>query len=151
MGRSGLWKNWVCSSIWQNGGLQNRWFQVRFLADPLVKIIVIDKQINIDELRQMAKEGFGDFVKGVCDLEKEMLALGGELHSDCYETLIENGSQAGNIWGFNIFPDISKERCLEFTSLINIRPNLGNRSMEIQSEDIRQKIAQIIEKIVIWN
>lgn len=116
-----------------------------------MEIKIIDKQINIEELRQIAKEGFGDFVKGVCDIEKEVLAMGGELHSDCYEALIENGSHGGDIWGFNIFPDLPKERCLEFTSLINIRPNLGNRSMEIQSEEIRQKIAQIIEKIVIWN
>ena len=83
--------------------------------------------------------------------EKEILALGGEFHSDCYEALIENGSQAGNVWGFNIFPDLPKERCLEFTSLINIRPNLGNRSMEIQNEEIRQKISKIIEKIILWN
>ena len=126
-------------------------FWVRVLVPPLVKIIIIDKQINIEELRQMAKEGFGDFVKGVCDLEKEVLALGGELHSDCYEMLIENGSQAGNVWGFNIFIDLPKEKCLEFTSLINIRPNVDNRSMEIQSEKIKQKISKISEKIIVWS
>lgn len=116
-----------------------------------MEIKVIDKSISINDLRQMAKEGFGDFVKGVCDIEKEVLALGGELHSDCYEALIENGSQGGNIWGFNIFPDFSKEKCLEFTSLINIRPKQNNRFMEIQSEETRQRITQIIEKIIIWN
>jgi hypothetical protein len=116
-----------------------------------MEIKIVEKEINIDELREMAKDGFGDFVKGVCDLEKEILALGGELHSDCYEVLIENGSQAGSIWGFNIFPDFPKERAVEFTSLINIRPNVGNRSMEIQNEEIRQKIAKIINKIILWS
>ncbi len=116
-----------------------------------MQIKIIDKQININELRQMAKDGFGDFVKGVCDLEKEILALGGELHSDCYEALIEDGSCGADIWGFNIFPDLPKERCLEFTSLINIRPNLGNRSMEIQSQEVREKIVKVIDKIISWN
>lgn len=116
-----------------------------------MKIIIIDKAITVDELRQMAQEGFGDFVKGACDLEKGILALGGELHSDCYEALIEDGSQAKDIWGFNIFPDLPKENRIEFSSLINIRPNQGNRSMEIQNEEIKEKIIQIIEKIVLWN
>ncbi|MFH0739565.1 MAG: DUF5674 family protein [bacterium] len=116
-----------------------------------MEIKIVKDNISLGELRLMAQEGFGDFVKGVCDLEKEILALGGELHGDGYELLIENGSSGGDIWGFNIFPDLPKERCLEFTSLINIRPNLGNRSMEIQSEEIRQKIAQIINKIILWS
>jgi len=116
-----------------------------------MQIKVVDKQINIDELRSMAKDGFGDFVKGVCDIEKEVLAFGGELHSDCYERLVEKGSLACDIWGFNIFPDFSKEKCLEFTSLINIRPSVGNRSMEIQSEEVKEKIVKVIEKIVIWS
>lgn len=32
---------------------------------------------------------------------------------------------------------------IEYTSLINIRPGLGNRSMEIQSEEIREKVKKI--------
>lgn len=116
-----------------------------------MKIRIIDKAITVDELRQMAQESFGDFIKGVCDLEKEVLALGGELHSDCYEALIENGSQAKDIWGFNIFPDLPREKRIDFVSLINIRPSQNNRSMEIQNEEIKEKIIQIIEKIVLWN
>ncbi len=116
-----------------------------------MEIKIAEKEITLEELKEIAKDGFGDFVKGVCDIEKEVLALGGELHSDCYEALIVNGSCGGDIWGFNIFPDLPKERCLEFTSLINIRPNLGNRSMEIQDKEIKEKIAKIIKKIVTWN
>ena len=116
-----------------------------------MEIKIIKEKITLNELNEMAKDGFGDFVKGVCDIEKGVLAFGGELHSDCYERLIENGSQAEDIWGFNIFPELPKEKYLEFTSLINIRPSVGNRSMEIQSEEIKKKIVKIIEEVVIWN
>jgi len=116
-----------------------------------MKIKIIEKATTISEFRQMAQETFGDFVKGVCDLEKRILALGGELHSDCLDELIEYGCEPKNIWGFNFFPDFSKEKNIEFTSLINIRPNLGNRSMEIESKEIKNKITEIINSLIIWS
>lgn len=37
---------------------------------------------------------------------------------------------------------------LEFESLINIRPRLGNRSMVIQSDDIRRKVSEITQELL---
>ena len=43
--------------------------------------IVRDK-ISIEELKKLAESMFGDFVKAVVDVEKKIMAVGGELHAD---------------------------------------------------------------------
>lgn len=82
------------------------------------------------------------FTKAVIDIEKEILSIGCEFHIDCAEELTENGSQNKDLWGFNIYPDFH----LDFVSLINIRPADNNRSMEIQNQEIREKIEKIFKK-----
>ena len=42
---------------------------------------IIDKPIKLDELKQIAEKIFGNLVKAVVDIEKEIMAMGGELHA----------------------------------------------------------------------
>lgn len=112
-------------------------------------IKIIKKKITRDELENIAKENYGDMIKGVVDIKKEIIALGGEFHSDANTLLIEKQrSNQRNIWGFNIFPDRSKEQWIEFVSLINIRPADNNFDIEIQNSGIKEKIKQIINKLI---
>jgi hypothetical protein len=46
-----------------------------------------------DDLAPMAAAMFGNMVKAVVDVEKEVIALDGELHSDLEALLIEDGSR----------------------------------------------------------
>jgi len=62
-------------------------------------------------------------VKGVVDVEKEILARGRKLHSDEEGLLIEMGSKYENLWRINLYPD-KKEDFIEFGSIINIKPFL---------------------------
>ena len=82
------------------------------------------------------------FTKAVADIDKKILSIDCELHIDCAEELIKNGSQDKDLWGFNIYPDFH----LDFVSLINIRPVDNNRSMEIQIPEIKEKITEIVKK-----
>ncbi len=84
------------------------------------------------------------FTKAVIDIEKGIISISGDLHIDCAEELINDGSDAKNLWGINIYPD-SK---IDFISLINIRPADNNRSMEIQNSEIREKIENIVKKFL---
>lgn len=84
------------------------------------------------------------FVKMVVDIRTSTLAMGGELHMDCAEELLAQGSKMKDLWGFNIYPDAH----LDFISLINIKPAIGSRSMEIQSEEIKQKIKKLIASVL---
>lgn len=113
-----------------------------------MEIKIIREKITKNELKKIAMHGFGTMIKAVVDIEKETMALGGELHSDANNLLLENSSEQRNLWGINIYPDKPKEKWVEFTALINIRPSLGNRTMEIQDPKIKEKIKEIVDKLI---
>ena len=79
------------------------------------------------------------------DIRQRTLAGGGEMHADCEAVLLEYGSEQDDLWGANWYP---AEQRIEFESLINIRPRLGNRSIVIQSDDIRAKVAAVTEELL---
>lgn len=114
-----------------------------------MEIKIVKDKITQDELKKIAQEGFGEIVKAVVDIEKEIMALGGELHSDANELLLENGSKQENLWGINIYPEKPEDGKIEFSALINIRPSIDNRSMEIQNSEIKKKIKQIVNKLLV--
>jgi len=109
---------------------------------------ILQQKISQAGLVGIAKEGYGSVVKLAVDIEKEKIALGGEFHSDCEAALVENGSEPVNIWGANIYLDRLKQERLEFIALINIRPALDNRSMEIQDVVLKEKIQRIVDKFI---
>lgn len=109
---------------------------------------IITNSINIEELRQMAPRMFGNLVKAVVDIEKEIMAIDAELYADEEQILLENGSQQKDLWGINIYPDVKDENWIEFDSMINLRPSQGNRSRGVENEEIRNKIINIVNKLV---
>ena len=109
-------------------------------------IKIIDKKITEAELREIAKDFYGGMVKGVVDIEREILAMGGEYHMDANNKLIENGSRQQNIWGFNWYFDKKEDKRIEYISLINIRPKQNNNTMEVQDVYLRDKMKSIILK-----
>lgn len=112
-------------------------------------IFVIEKPIRKSELSELAKEGFGDLVKAVVDIEREIMAIGGELHADEEALLLEQGSKQKNLWGINIYPDkTSEEAFIEFSSMINIKPSQRNRSREVSDPNARLKIKEIVSRLV---
>lgn len=107
---------------------------------------IITKSITADELKKMAAIIFGDMVKAVVDIDKNIIALDAELHSDLEALLLEKGSKQKNLWGINIYPEIKGDEWIEFDSMINMRPSQGNKSRGVDNENIRIKILGIIEK-----
>ena len=106
---------------------------------------VIEK-ISKEELRQIADRTFGDMVKAVVDIAKEIVMIDAELHADIEQTMLENGSSQEDLWGINIYPDgFDDKGVVEFDSLINIRPWQNNRSRYVNDENIRKKIVEIVE------
>ena len=43
---------------------------------------ILDKSITRDELKELAENFYGDMIKGVVDVELDLLTLDAELHSD---------------------------------------------------------------------
>ena len=108
-------------------------------------ILIIREQATPKQIEQMAESYVGLMIKLAVDVEQEILAGGGELHADCEQTLLENGSLQENVWGADWYPEI---RRVEFESLINIRPRQQNRSMEIKDPALREKIAIIVRNLL---
>ncbi len=115
-----------------------------------MEIRIVKKPINRERLAKIAKERFGDLVKSVVDIEKEIMAVGGELHSDEEAALIEKeGSKREYTWGINLYPKKTEKDLIEFDSVINLKPSFGNRSRGIDNPKIKEKIRNIIKKLVI--
>lgn len=114
-----------------------------------MKIRIVETTIPLDELKEISREFYKTMIKGVVDIEKEIVAFGGEFHMDANINLIEHGSKQQNIWGFNIHFNKSKDSWIEYTSLINIRPHLDNNDMEIQDALIRARIEKIVNNKII--
>lgn len=111
-------------------------------------IIIVRDVVNVETLNDLAEKWHHVLIKGVVDIKQGIVALGGEWHMDANNLLIENGSQQSDIWGFNIYKDETGEDALEYISLINIRPAQNNRSMEVEDDSIKNKMKEIIQKIV---
>lgn len=107
----------------------------------------ITEPITRARLQEIANEQFGDLVKGVVDIEQGLLIVGQELHIDGATELQEKFQSKGeSLWGINLYPGETGEGFLEFDSMINLKPALGNRTRGIEDEKIRTAIADIVYK-----
>ncbi|MCL6472963.1 MAG: DUF5674 family protein [Firmicutes bacterium] len=111
---------------------------------------IIKEPIALKELVEIARNQFGDLVKAVVDIDKEIMAIGGELHADEEAVLLEQGSEQSNLWGVNLYPEVDKEELIEFDSFINIRPSQNNRSRDVEDPRIRERIIGIVNRLVIY-
>lgn len=102
-------------------------------------ILVIRARATIEQLNEMlvADE---ILIRVVVDIERGILAGGGETHSDAEQDLLADGSAQRNLWGAGFMP---LAQGIVYDSLINIR-SPQNRSMEILDPTIRDRVAQII-------
>lgn len=110
-------------------------------------IIIITKTISKEKLKQLAEKRFGDLIKAVVDIKRSVMAVGGELHADEEAELLRNGSQQQDLWGVNLYPDESEEKWIEFDSVINIRPSQNNRSRDVESPEVKEKINNILKNL----
>lgn len=106
-------------------------------------VVIVDRRVDPAELARLVHLFFGTMVKYVVDIERRVAAVGGELHVDAEQLLLDSGSRQADLWGANYYPGKGKEGCIEYTALINIRPAQGNRSMLIQDPEIRSRVREI--------
>lgn len=114
-----------------------------------MKMRIIKEKISREELSDMAKSVFGELVKAAVDIEKGIMALGGELHMDEEVLLIEEErSRQEHVWGINLYPEKSGDEFIEFDSMINLKPAFGNRSRNVDNPEIREKIKATVRKLI---
>ena len=101
-------------------------------------IHTLHEKASPSQINDMLQE-YETMIKIVVDIRQRILSGGGEMHADCESALLESGSEQDDLWGANWYP--SEER-IEFESLINIRPRLGNRSIILQDENLRKQVEE---------
>jgi hypothetical protein len=109
-----------------------------------MEIVIVREPATPIQIAEMSTE-FGSVIKLAVDLEREILAGGGELHADCEEALLRDGSKQENVWGGDWYPDLGE---VGFESLINIRPRQDNHSLALQSPALRQRFEAITRHLL---
>jgi hypothetical protein len=103
-----------------------------------MKIHVIYDQATPEQIQEML-EVYGVLIKVAVDVEREILAGGGEYHSDCEEVLLNEGCQQGDIWGAN-WSVMGEVECEAF---MNIRPRDNNFSTTVEDPEICRRVVEI--------
>jgi hypothetical protein len=107
-------------------------------------IYILKEKTTQTQIQEMLQRYEG-MIKIVVDIRRRVLSGGGEMHADCESALLDDGSEQDDLWGANWYPN---EQRIEFESLINIRPRLGNRSILIQDENLRRQVEVVTLEIL---
>jgi len=111
--------------------------------------MIVRDRITIAELDRLAKATFGDLVKAVVDIDREVMAVGADFHADDEASLLDDGSAQGSLWGINLYPAAhGSPDWLEFDSMINLRPSHGNKTRSVDDTMTRHRIAEIVDHLV---
>jgi hypothetical protein len=113
------------------------------MAESERDIVLAVERLEPSEVARLVELFFGDMVKYVVDVERRIVAVGGQLHADAEQLLLGGGSRQVDLWGANYYPGRGPDDCIEYTALINIRPAQGNRSMLVADEAIRGRMREI--------
>jgi hypothetical protein len=102
-------------------------------------IHIIRERATPEQMAEML-EALGIYIKLAVDIEQQVIAGGGEMHYDCEQVLLAQGSLQANIWGADWTP--IRQR-IAYESMINLRPR-SNNSMVILDPQVRAQVDQLI-------
>ena len=105
-------------------------------------VLILKERATPEQIAEMLQV-FGTYIKLAVDVEREVVAGGGELHHDCEQALLDDGSRQTDIWGADWDP-VGEVR---FESLINIRPRQGNPDLELQSPELRARVERVVRRV----
>ncbi|TPW14398.1 MAG: hypothetical protein FD129_1091 [bacterium] len=111
-------------------------------------ILILHERIDAETLDQLVALYHGDMVKYVVDLERSVIAIGGEFHADAEAVLLDDGSRQPDLWGANYYPGQPEATCIEYTSLINISPARGNPGMELLDPELRDQVREATHRLI---
>ena len=119
------------------------------MSEAAPEIVILEATpLEPRRLADLVATWFEDMVKYVVDVDRGVAAVGGEMHADAEALLLEAGSHQADLWGANYYPGRGEAECIEYTSLINIRPAQGHRSMELQDEPLRARLREITFRLI---
>jgi len=111
--------------------------------------MIIVKNVSLEELKMMSEKMYEPIVKAVVDINRRIVVIDADLHSDEETFFLENGSKQEDLWGINLWPDkYDTNEFVEFDSMINLRPRQNNRSRGVENAETRTLILDIVSEVV---
>lgn len=114
-------------------------------------MVILTEKKTTTQILEMNNFSNG-FVKGVVDLEQELVALDADMHYELADYLKEQcGSKEIDMWGFNLWLENNNmDEILEYDSFINIHNNqlhgFPRGGMGILDQDIEERATEVICK-----
>lgn len=106
-------------------------------------IILVENKPSKEDF-QKTKEDYESYIKLTIDIERQIVALGGEYHTDAEKLLLDQGSKQKNIWGGGVNLETKQ---FETNAIINLRPG-RNDSTEILDLKTREKFLIIAKRVL---
>lgn len=103
-------------------------------------IITKSESFSKVEIKKLSEQ-FDVYIKTVIDVEKKVCCAGIDRHFEGEEILLKQGSKQSNLWGGGL--DL-ETKTIDYNSFINIRPNDGNISNEIQDPETRSEFEDLM-------
>ncbi|MEN9582229.1 MAG: hypothetical protein RL641_183 [Candidatus Parcubacteria bacterium] len=113
-----------------------------------MEIKILKEIMPITEVLALSQNWYDGMIKGCVDIVRNKVALGGDYHIESCELLVKDGSHQNDVWGFNIRFEETPEGLLEFDSMVNIKPALGNRGRNVDNLEVTDKAEGIIRSWV---
>lgn len=108
-------------------------------------LLLITKKAIASEIKSMSAD-YNGYIKIVVDVDRNILAGGGERHVEGEQLLLKNGSKQENLWGGGIDWE-TKE--IDYNSIINLRPGQNNPSRDILPDNLRKKFDKIVKDLLL--
>ena len=113
----------------------------------IIKEVISDREA----LKSIEEEVFfDDMIKCVVDVEKDIIAINADLHSDLEQFLLDSGSRQQDLYGINILFDSWE---IEYDSLINPPRNREDGyprvGRYVADPEKRKKIEEIVKKWIV--
>ena len=107
-------------------------------------LLIVRAKIDPETLKKIAEDLKG-YVKVVVDVQRQILAAGGDKHVDAEQMLLDDGSRQQDLWGAGLDLETGE---MDFDSLINLRPQ-QNTSREILNQEIRREVEAITHSLLL--
>lgn len=104
-------------------------------------VVFITDKVSKQDIEK-ASEDYGEYIKIVVEVEKQLMAIGGQWHADAEKVVLDKGGNQDDIWGGGI--DLVTKN-IETVALINLRPRLDNNSQEILDKGTREEFIKIVK------
>ena len=111
--------------------------------------IIVRRKLAPEKLVEIVQNNHEEMAKVDVDIERRILSIGGEWHSEGEELLVQDGSKSTDVWGTNLYPwKVPHERVV-YHLLINLKPVLGHREMEIKDAALQKRIRGVINELLL--